>query len=192
MELLEAIRSRRSVRDMQSTPIPDSVMLTILDAAVWAPNHRLTQPWRFAILGPESRLALVEAIIDLRVDALGETPDAKTIEKMKAPLRQRFIDVGAVVAVSYAVAENADVHRKRDDLWAVCAAIQNMQLAAWSQGVGACFVNGVVTRITKTDEILELSKRGESLVGMVIFGYPTQTPEPVERTPSSEFTRILP
>ena len=57
MDLSEAISSRRSVRQFSSRVITRAEIERMLDAAVQAPNHRLTQPWRFYVLGPDARRA---------------------------------------------------------------------------------------------------------------------------------------
>ncbi|HEX6943656.1 MAG TPA: nitroreductase family protein, partial [Gemmatimonadaceae bacterium] len=57
MDLSEAISSRRSVRQFSDRVITRAEIERMLDAAVQAPNHRLTQPWRFYVLGPDARRA---------------------------------------------------------------------------------------------------------------------------------------
>lgn len=51
MEVIEAIRSRRSIRSFKSDPVPRDVLEDLLEACRWAPNASNTQPWEFAVLG---------------------------------------------------------------------------------------------------------------------------------------------
>jgi nitroreductase len=61
MELETAIRTRRTHKVFAPRPVPDDVLDELLELARWAPNHHLTNPWRFRVLGPGSLAALKEA-----------------------------------------------------------------------------------------------------------------------------------
>src|SRR5256885_5898059 len=61
VELQQAIRERRTHKQFGSRPVDEATVRTLLDLARYAPNHHLTQPWRFRILGPETRAALEAA-----------------------------------------------------------------------------------------------------------------------------------
>ena len=50
----ELLRNRRSINLFEPEPVGTDVLLDAIDVARWAPNHRLTQPWRFYLLGPET------------------------------------------------------------------------------------------------------------------------------------------
>ena len=55
MELFEAIRGRRSVHLYKPDPVPEDLVMRLLEAATWAPSHRNSQPWEFLLVGPETR-----------------------------------------------------------------------------------------------------------------------------------------
>ena len=98
MDLHEAILSRRTIKDFLPKPVPDDLLDRALTAGLWAQNHKLTQPWRFTILGPETRAALA--------DKTGET---------------KVLSKPAIVAVSCLV--SGDEHRQWEDECAVACAI---------------------------------------------------------------------
>ena len=54
MDTLDAIRSRRTHKSFGREAVPRATLEELFDLARFAPNHRLTQPWRFRVLGPES------------------------------------------------------------------------------------------------------------------------------------------
>src|SRR5687767_13152960 len=58
MPVLEALRSRRSIGRVRPERPPRAVIEEIIEAATWAPNHRLTEPWRFIVLAGQAREAL--------------------------------------------------------------------------------------------------------------------------------------
>jgi nitroreductase len=191
MDVFEAVKSRRTIREMRSDPISNDTLNKILEAAVWAPNHKLTQPWRFTIFGPQSRFSVALAVIDYRIAKMEQRPDEGELENMKQRIFGRFVHVGALVAVTCVVNERGSEHARLDDFASTCAAIQNMQLVAWGEGIGACWMNGAVTRMERMDEILEIKKRGERLIGVVSLGYPAHPPQPATRLPVSSLSRIL-
>jgi nitroreductase len=87
--VLDAIRNRRSVGMVRQDPVPRELITTLLDAAVWAPNHRLTEPWRFFVLTGEARAAMGEAIA-ARLEADGGATagalDAARTKLLRAPV----------------------------------------------------------------------------------------------------------
>ena len=62
MDTLDTIRTRRSIKQFTDRSIGRDEIERLLEAAAQAPNHRMTQPWRFYVLGPEARRAYGEAL----------------------------------------------------------------------------------------------------------------------------------
>ena len=60
MELLQAIHERRTIKDFTDQSVPDALLMRALEAGLWAQNHRLSQPWRFAVFGPQSKASFAE------------------------------------------------------------------------------------------------------------------------------------
>ena len=60
MQLDEAIRTRRTHKAFRSDPVPDAVLDELFELARWAPNHHVTNPWRFHVIGPRTRDELME------------------------------------------------------------------------------------------------------------------------------------
>ena len=58
MEILDLIKNRRSIGAVEQTDVPDSVILELLEAATWAPNHKKTEPWKFRGVKGEGRVKL--------------------------------------------------------------------------------------------------------------------------------------
>ena len=82
MELLEAIYQRRTIKDFKPGEVPDAVIEEVLATGLWAQNHKLTQPWRFALLGRETRQALAERFAEVQASQSGA--DAGGSEGIKA------------------------------------------------------------------------------------------------------------
>ena len=184
--VIDAIQTRRTIKEFRSDPIPEETLWRVLDAVRWAPNHRLTEPWRLTIIGNESREALADALAALA--ASGQ--DSSALEKAKAETRRKVMTSPVLLAVTSRLDGNPA--QQVEDLAAVCAAMQNLQLAAWSEGIGSHWNTGKVTRLPETGALLGLAERSEQLVGFLYLGYPAQIPESPKRRPIQDFVRRLP
>jgi nitroreductase len=180
------IQGRRTIKQFRSDPVPEETLWRILDAARWAPNHRLTEPWRIAIIGTQSREALADALANLTASS----QDLSVMAKAKEDARQKVMSSPVLLAITCRLTGNPA--QQVEDLAAVCAAVQNLQLAAWGEGVGTHWNTGKVTRLSETSALLELSERNEQLVGFLYLGYPSQVPEPPKRRPIQDFVRMVP
>lgn len=173
MSLREIITGRRSVSQFQPTPVPESQLADLLDAAVYAPNHRLTQPWRFIIVTGEARGDLAEA---RRALALADGRDEAYADKV----RRTF---NAVPAFVFVIQDQADdAHLREEDYAACCCLTQNLLLLAWEQGVGSVWKTFPDDPILR--DFLGLAGR-ERVVAMLFMGYPAQVPAAPTRRPAS-------
>jgi nitroreductase len=184
--VMTTIQTRRTIKEFRPDSIPEETLWRLLDAVRWAPNHRLTEPWRIALVGKQSR--------EMLADALGmqtaSSQEPGVVAKAKEDARRKVAASPVLLAVTCRLAGNPA--QEVEDLAAVCAAIQNLQLAAWSEGIGSHWNTGKVTRLPETEALLGLSERGEQLVGFLYLGYPAQVPEPPKRQPIRDFVRTLP
>src|SRR5579862_3655422 len=112
MDVETAIRMRRTHKQFGAEPVDDAVLRELLELARHAPNHHLTQPWRFRVLGPETRRRLE--------DAAGEKEAAKL---RRAP---------TLVLVSAAL--SGDERTDEEDLHATAAAVYAILLGATARG----------------------------------------------------------
>jgi nitroreductase len=184
--VIDTIQTRRTIKEFRSDPIPEETLWRILDAVRWAPNHRLTEPWRLTIIGKESREGLADALAAQA--ASGQ--DLSVVAKAKAEARRKVTSSPVLLAVTCRLDGNPA--QQAEDVAAVCAAMQNLQLAAWSEGIGSHWNTGKVTRLPETAALLGLSERSEQLVGFLYLGYPAQVPEPPNRRPIQDVVRRLP
>src|SRR5688572_13210723 len=128
--VIQVIRDRRSQKTFSSTPVRPDDIRTMIDAAVLAPNHKLTQPWVFAVMGKRARAGYGEIRAQLRVSQ--EADPAVAADK-----RTKIIaETNAVPAVIVVLQKlEGDAHRKREDYAAIFMAIENMMLVAVSLGL---------------------------------------------------------
>ncbi len=177
MELSDAILARRTIKDFRPDPVPTDVLDRALTAGLWAQNHKLTEPWRFTILGPEAHRRLAAAFAD------SQGPEAR------AEAEKKITGKPLVVAVSQRLA--ADENTRREDYAAIACALQNIQLAAWAEGLGMQWSSGKVIRLESIYRLLGIDRQGEEIVGLLFFGYPARVPAAPRRKGLDEVTRRL-
>jgi nitroreductase len=156
-------------------------MLAALDLARWAPNHRLTEPWRFYLLGPETAEAI--AVLNAEVVAAQRGPEAghKKLERWRS--MPGWLVVTAQVGATPLITQ--------ENYAACCCAVQNIQLYLWSEGIGMKWGTGAVTRHPQFYERLGIDTTKEQLVGLFWYGYPAEVPQ-AQRKPVEIFVQELP
>ena len=182
MQLFEAIQGRRSIRRFTSRPVPREQIEAMIASATLAPNHRLTQPWRFYVLGPESRYAYGLALGERKAKKL-EEPAAK--QRMRETIATEHRDLPCMLAVAVVVDENAEI--REEDYAAVMMGIQNLCLTAVELGLGTHIKTGGVMGDAASRAAAGVSE-GERIVAVVNVGEPAEQPPAKPRVAGVERT----
>jgi nitroreductase len=180
MNLEQAIRERRSIGLVKPDAIDPLWIHKILEAAVYAPNHYNTEPWRFYVLSGEGRSVLGQAYARIAM----ETMDDSTTEINQAALKKHHDKAfrAPVIIVAAAVCEDSAKVDRREELAAVHAAVQNMLLQAHAIGLGAIWRTGAPAYHDYMKEAFRLNKEDE-IAGFIYLGYPVHEP-PAKTAPS--------
>ncbi|MDN5871291.1 MAG: nitroreductase [Nitrococcus sp.] len=166
-EVARAIRGRRSINRFQPTAPPPEIIRSALELARWAPNHYLTEPWHFYLLGSKTKQAVVELNAELATAANGSgAGEAK---------RRRWAAIPGWLAVTCDL--SPDALRAREDYAACACAIHNLSLYLWSEGIGVKWTTGAVTRERRFYDLLWIDPELEILVGLLWYGYPDEAPQ---------------
>ena len=190
--ITEAIRSRRTIFQFTPDPVPRDVLEEILEAGIWSPNHHLTEPWRFTVIGEKTKLILAERYSEIQIEKITSNPkaaaaaDEETLAKAGEAGFKKFTSKPTIVAVS--CIQDGDEQRKREDYAAACCAMLNIQLAGWERGVGMQWSTGAITLEQNTYDLLGIDSDQEYIIGFYYMGYPAEVPTH-ERKPLSEQVR---
>lgn len=161
------IRSRRSINRFQPQTPPREIIRRALELARWAPNHYLTEPWHFYLLGPRTQQAVIELNAELTSAARGaEAGEAK---------RRKWAAIPGWLAVT--CDRSVDARRAREDYAACACAIHNLALYLWSEGIGVKWTTGAVTREPRFYDLLWVDPEIEIVVGLLWYGYPDEAPQ---------------
>jgi nitroreductase len=164
-----AIRTRRTQKQYGSEPVSEAVVRELVDLARWAPNHKLTNPWRFRLLGPETRA---------RIGAL--VPEAEAIKLRRAPT---LLLVTAVRSDDPVLAE--------EDVLAAAAATYALLLAATARGLASYWRTPSCFREPPVRDLLGLAEN-EVVVSLVHLGPPVTEPPAKERAPVDDVFSVQP
>ena len=184
MDAFDAIHRRVSTRAFQPRPVPREVLARLLDAAVRAPNHKLTEPWRFAVLTGAARDRFAAARRDHRAHRFDDPAAPEAARAIEKTYRES-LEMPAVVAVSCAVSD--DGVRAAEDLASTWMAVQNLLTAATAEGLGSYVRTGGILEEPAVRELAALPA-GHRLVAVVSLGYPSAEEAPRRRTPAAEKT----
>jgi nitroreductase len=169
VDVEEAIRTRRTHKVYGREPVPQAMLDELFELARWAPNHNLTNPWRFRVLGPESLAQLKEAA--------GAEAAAK-------------LDRAPTLVVVSAV-ENGDPVQDEEDYAAASVAAYIVLLAAHARGLAGYWRTPAVLRSAEGRAAVGVPD-GERAIGLLHLGPRRQEKEPPERLPPGDFVTYLP
>ncbi len=185
MDTLEAIRTRRSVGKVKPERPPKELIERLLDAAVHAPNHHLTEPWRFIVLAGKAREDLGRVMADVLRQGMenpaGEDEREKLAKEALKPLR-----APVVIVVAAKRSDNPKAIAV-EDVEATAAAMENILLAAHDLGLGAMIRTGDPAYDARVKGFFGLDPE-DHLAGFIYVGFPAVELGPSRRKPASEVT----
>jgi nitroreductase len=167
MPLSELVRSRRSINSFNNQPVSLELVQDLLESAVYAPNHRLTEPWRFIYFTGDARRPYAAVRSQMVLDSMKNSGEAERQKAAEGTI-EKFMAVPAYLVVAMTPRGNPEMDE--EDYAACACVIQNFLLLAWEQGLGTnwkTFKNDPRLR-----EMLKLTAE-EKVVGIIHIGYPT-------------------
>ena len=185
MDAIAAIMGRTSVRRFRPDPVSRDVVEELLECAVSAPNHKLTRPWRFAVLTGAAR----DRLADLRAaHRLKRFDDPAGSEAQASAEKQRQEALGTPLFIVAMAATSPDAITREEDYAATMMALANLMTAARARGLGTYLKTG---GIMADPGLIGLAgvPEGFRIVGLVSLGYPAQADTPRRRTSAVDFTR---
>lgn len=168
MDIEIAIQSRRTHKAFQSEPVGRELLDELLELARWAPNHHLTNPWRFRVVGPQALARLKRAA----------GPEAAS-KLERAPTLVAATSVRAEDPIEY-----------QEDLCATACAVYAVLLAAHGRGLAGYWRTPEVLRTAEGLEALGIPA-SEHFVALIHLGWPRQEKRPPERLPPKDFIAYL-
>ncbi|HEU4616696.1 MAG TPA: nitroreductase [Gammaproteobacteria bacterium] len=164
--LADVIRGRRSIDLFDAEPVGTAELLEAIELARWAPNHRLTEPWRFYVIGPETSAALARFGAEFDAERKGRQAGEARLARLKS-IPGFFV---------LTCRRSEDELLQREDYAACCCAAQNLMLYLWQCGIGSKWTTGGMTRERRFYEIVGIDAAAELVVGFFWYGRPRVVP----------------
>ena len=186
MDVTRAIETRRSVGRVKQDPVERGLIERVLESAVHAPNHRITEPWRFHVFTGKGRGELARARAETaRLAAKAEGEHEEMVAGRVSRERKKAFRAPVVIAVISAAGH--DEVETLENYAACAAAVQNMQLTAHSLGLASIWRTGPVAYHEHMRRFFDLEE-DDSIVAYLYLGYPDMGERPRRRSPAAERT----
>lgn len=169
MSFTELAAARRTHKAFGAEPVPRETLLELFELARLAPNHHLTQPWRFRVLGPESLARLKDAAGPSEAGKLDRAP--------------------TLVVASAAL--SGELIQDEEDICATASAITLVLLGATERGLASYWRTPGILRTARGREAVGVPD-GERVLSLIHLGPPAREPAPRERGPVEQFVEFLP
>lgn len=188
-ELIEVMRSRRSIRRYQDRPVPSEVLDALLEAARWAPSAHNRQPWRFLVIeSRDAKSELAAAMGErLRADLEKDGVAAEIIEVDAARSYRRITSAPIVIVACASLVEMDHYpdearqgHERTMAIQSAAMAVQNLLLMAHAEGLGACWMCAPLFVPDTVSRVLQLDQDWEPLA-LITVGYPAEKREKTRR-----------
>ena len=164
-----AIRTRRTHKAFEPEPVDRETIEALFELARFAPNHHLTEPWRFRVIGPETFDRLVAAGAPNEASKLGRAP---TLVVASARL-------------------TGDDYQNREDVLATACATYIVLLAAHARGLASYWRTPALFETPEGASRVGLAD-DEEFVALIHLGRPATSPPAKERKPVAEYVEFLP
>jgi len=180
MHAQQVIETRRSIRSYTEQPVPVELVEALLDTAIYAPNHKLREPWRFVLAIEDGQTRYVDALMEL-LTARGQF-ETKTSEQ-RQQAEQKLREVPVYLTVLCQVQGTPD--QQLEDTLATAAMIQNLQLIATERGLGCCWKSGKHWFTPEYASLVDASEN-ERVLGVIQIGWPAIVPPVKPRTSAKD------
>jgi nitroreductase len=183
-----AIRDRRTIKEFTPQPVPRDLIAALLDLAVWAPNHKMTEPWRFYVFEGAACSKLSGLARTLRYKKLLSTGADESIAARKAAeFAEQWAQVPAVIYVT--LVGDPDPGVDLENYGAVCCAVQNIMLGAQAAGLASFWGTGDLAAARALADLVGAGEN-ERMVALIRLGYVDPgVKAPVKRTSADQLTR---
>lgn len=177
--IIQELQERRAIRNYETTEVPNETIERLLEAATWAPNDRMREPWSFYVIKGEAKKRyeiLAEQYLQERFPTKPKLIESSLEVVKSTPL--------LIVVAADQIPEDTDA--SEDNVYAVCCAIHSMWLAAKELGLGFVWrTRGV--GLVRDERLYEFigTPENKKIIGTVFAGYPLEQKDPIAKKRTS-------
>ena len=177
MDFEQLVATRRTVNNYLPEKVGEETVIEALRLSLWAPNHKLTFPWAYTLIGPRARASLS----DLAVELKGAKAPLSDI-KAKA-IRETVLNPSHLVALGI---RKSNEFQEHEDYATLACSVQIAAMFLWKHGIASKWSTGGWTLHERTYQILGVDPAKVSLEGVLMIGKAQHMPPATERPPLSQ------
>jgi len=186
--LQDAITTRRTIYRFSDKEVSREALESAFEAARNAPCHKNTHPWKFYVMGEESRKEIIPEVKRLAKKKVAEGGDegagiSKAVDKILSP--------PVLICVTSALTPQ-DPFREEEDYAATVCATHNLVLSLWGNGIGSQWSTGAITRSRSSYGAIGASPDEERIIGFIKIGYPSGEINPKNKKDIEEIREYIP
>ena len=186
MNIYDIIKNRRSVRQYKPDPVPREILQRVLDAANWAPSGMNMQQWEFIVVTGATKNQLSDSFY-MVAQAYSAKMDDESRKKMYLEFAATYGGAPLIIAILAPKTEKESMQKMH--LQSISAALQNLLLAAWAEGLGSCWMTGPLADEPGIRSILDIAEDKE-IVALTPIGYPAVIPPAPSRIDPELKTKV--
>lgn len=190
MERIDIMKERRSIQLFQNELVPFEMLEEIFTYASYAPNHHMKEPWEIKLFQEKGKTQFIKYIIESyqRIGMMATGHDEKTLQTIES-ISGFLNEIPHHALIHFQ--KSKDPVRYEEDYSAVCAFIQNAQLAAWNNGVGMLWTITPYMHDPLFASSVGLDHENDKIVAVLQIGYPKKIPSLKQRTPIQEKMEVI-
>ena len=192
MDIITAIKTRRSIAKMQDRNVPNTIIEKIIQSGCWAPNHKRTEPWNFVVFTGEGRAKLQNAVNEGFKNLYADLPKNEQKQKLEKVSEIAFRSP-VIIAVWCAIGRGKSSPPHWEEEAAVAACLQNMCLTTHSLSLASIWRTGSVTDMPEVQSLCKSksaefnASKGDKILGFLYIGYEDkESTHPSRDTPEYE------
>lgn len=175
MELIEAVKTRRSIRKYKKEPVSEELLKEVVETALWAPSGMNTQMWKVLVFSGDKKKEF-NKLLEQAVQHINERLKKLFPEKMQERVHGFFKDLGgAPHTIAVVVAKSDNRNQQDTEIQAGAALMQNICLVAHDKGLGTCWMSAPLWIEDTVMDYVGLKDEWK-LVAVTPIGYPDQNP----------------
>ncbi|GAB2557353.1 nitroreductase family protein [Gracilibacillus alcaliphilus] len=187
INLKQIIKERRSISAYQDKEVSADLVADLLETAIWVPNHKLTEPWRFVFVQGEAKQKLAEINREVALSKT-KTDNEQDRQTISDNAYEKINQVPFLFFVINTLHPNEQL--REEDYASSSCLIQNFSLLAWEQGLSTFWKSGKLAMCEETAALIGL-KENERVVGQIQVGYPAKSPTPAPRHPAKDRITVM-
>lgn len=190
MELVEAVKKRRSIHEYKPELVDEEVLKNIFRTAAWAPTHRMKEPWNVHLYQEQGKERYAEAVLDsYERQGFFEGYDEEKSRQLKKGIGDFLLQIPHHALIY--MPKDEDERKFEEDYAAVCAYIQNVQLLAWEAGVGVLWTTSPYLHDPEFAKGVGVDPSFYKLVSVLQIGYPKRIPKAKQRTDIGDKMKVI-